>query len=811
MMSGVLMVRSNHMFVYARRPHAIARWCMLAALAWGQAFSAPTARAADPELGPTASPQQLLADQFVLLARGTLLSRGEPTPAQLTRAGILLEQATALQPRDAEIWRLRLELARRTSDADTEQRSLQEIARIQPEDDVVQYQLIVHRLAPMQTVEQRIAVIERMLTAQGAEQLSPALRSKLATYAAAGAREIGDGTRLAAMLRQATSLDPSNVAAAQMVYDILAQRKRPAQETGSALLRVIEADPMAPMPRRTLADLLVRESAYREAAVQYRTANTLGQAIAEPAAVYPWVLSLGATGRNDDALQIIAQVEQAFSQAAVTQPAATQPANDAAATTPAPATVALPIDLELLRLVLLQSANQPQVLDAALQRVTMDLRPDIDAGHPHAKVSLAWLLVMLDRTGPEAGELIESLNKDASPQGQEVARSPMTQRVRGWLALRAGQLAQARQLLQPLAEGDPFAMLGLALSRTDAAEKEARVQALQQTVRQAPVSLAALLASRALLQGNEQPKATEAGRALSVAMDRWQGWMASPTLRAMSLLALDLRISPLRYGYLEPIEAQIVIRNLTEMPLALDGAGVVPTRAAILLGARSVGQGTGALPPAIVDLSRRIRLDGRATLTVPVRLDRADLGLLLTMRATDPITFTATAILDPVLVNSNTIAPGPRGLASRVPVVERRASPASEANVQTWLAAMNGRDTMERLQALALLTLVVGPLSENAATRPMAERIAAALNPAFSKLDPLHQAWVVRFLPPQGATRELLAPVYDIAIRSKDPLVQLSYLATQITDPASPEIDAALRSGDERVKRYAATLKAQGK
>jgi len=192
------MNRINQLMARVVQRCAIAAWCAVAAAVCGGPLVDRPVHAADPVLGPTASPQQLLADQYVLLTRAALQSRGEPVPAQFARAAILLDQAAALQPNDAEIWRLRLELARRMGDAAAELRSLEQIARLAPQDDVVQYQLILQRLIPMQTVEQRIAVVERMLNAAGAEQLSPALRSKLATYAAVGAREVGDGPRTGA-------------------------------------------------------------------------------------------------------------------------------------------------------------------------------------------------------------------------------------------------------------------------------------------------------------------------------------------------------------------------------------------------------------------------------------------------------------------------------------------------------------------------------------------------------------------------------------------------------------------------------------
>lgn len=753
-------------------------------LAPAQAAEAPS---------PAQSPQQMVADQWVLLAGQALREQEQPSQATLKRVTVLLDQAIKLNDADAELWRLRAELAKLSGDGPALNTALRQVTKLDPSDDATQWKLILRAIEPLQTVQQRLAAIDRMLTGTGSEQFSAPLRSRLASYAAAAARESGDLASLSAYLKQATALDGSNLAAAQMVYDVLSSRQRPLIDVGSALLRVIEADPMQPAWRQRLAMLLASGSAYREAASQFRAANTLGQPITDPMAVYPWAMSLGASDRVDEALQIITQVRRAFTTpvAATTQPDA--------ATQPAAVALPLPADLALLQMVLLDMLDQKKAAENVLASVTAELRTDAAGGSAEASASLAWVLALVNRELPEAAKQLEITGKKLG------TNHPLLQRTSGWLALRGGDNAKARTILTPLAERDPFAAVGVALSFADVSERTQRQQWLSRAVTDAPVSLAALIAQRKLLEMGVRQVVTPDGQALANAVDRWQKWLLTPSPTSVSLVQLSAKLDVTRADYLQPVVVKLTFRNMTELPLSIESGGAVPTRVVLVLTPRNGGRAMESVAPLMVDLDRRLRLEPRAGVEVAVRLDRGALGWVLSQNPTELVNFSVTAVLDPV-VSGQQIRPGPMGQVEHIGQVDRRAMALSDASIKQWIAWLGtGTPTEKYTAAAALARSLEQGVGAGGEVAEEAKPIVAALNQSFAGLDPLLQAWTVRFLPAKAAG--VLGPVYDAVARSKDAMVRVAFLATQVKDPASPQIDAALRSPDEQVKAFAAALR----
>ena len=78
----------------------------------------------------------------------------------------------------------------------------------------------------------------------------------------------------------------------------------------------------------------------------------------------------------------------------------------------------------------------------------------------------------------------------------------------------------------------------------------------------------------------------------------------------------------------------------------------------------------------------------------------------------------------------------------------------------------------------------------------------------FPNLDPMAQAMVVRFMIPTEDSQQRFARIHALAQRSDDALVRITYLATQVAEPDSPVIDAALRDGNEDVAAFAQGLRA---
>jgi len=54
---------------------------------------------------------------------------------------------------------------------------------------------------------------------------------------------------------------------------------------------------------------------------------------------------------------------------------------------------------------------------------------------------------------------------------------------------------------------------------------------------------------------------------------------------------------------------------------------------------------------------------------------------------------------------------------------------------------------------------------------------------------------------------EAFAQIIEVARRSDDPMVRISYLTTKVFDPKSPDIDAAIRHSNPQISQYAKELR----
>ncbi|MCX5660144.1 MAG: hypothetical protein NTW19_10535 [Planctomycetota bacterium] len=253
------------------------------------------------------------------------------------------------------------------------------------------------------------------------------------------------------------------------------------------------------------------------------------------------------------------------------------------------------------------------------------------------------------------------------------------------------------------------------------------------------------------------------------------------------------------------------IRNATDIPMSMGPEGTVPTRVFLLSTIRPGQTGKSELPPRVVDVHRRLRLDGRQSLDVPVRLDRGMLGALLTAAGTETIQLNTLAMLDPYPTANGRYSAGPLGAADMARLIERQGVPANAANVAGWLEALSApADPAVRLKALALIPEAVRTAGTSPEAAETSAKLTKALIDVFPKLDPAAQAWALTFLPePDKAApeKDAFKTIHETAERSGDVLVKMVDLATAVRDPKSPMLNAALRSDNRTLVEFAQALR----
>ncbi|MFW6336695.1 MAG: hypothetical protein ACOC3G_06175, partial [Phycisphaeraceae bacterium] len=234
---------------------------------------------------------------------------GELPPGVLLRAETLIEFALEIDADDEIGWRRRAELARLQGNDQALLEALRNVVRLNPRDDAAQYEFILLRFAEIPTVDGRLDRVERLLRSRRSRDLTDALRSRLASYAARLALEIRDQQRFARWLTESLRRDEYNVLAAEMLLDFARRRDAPEAKQLSAVVSLIAAAPLRPAPRLDLALALARHGAYEEAHEQFAIARDLYTPRALPADAYRlWILSLAAQNRLEEAREQLDQL-----------------------------------------------------------------------------------------------------------------------------------------------------------------------------------------------------------------------------------------------------------------------------------------------------------------------------------------------------------------------------------------------------------------------------------------------------------------------------------------------------------------------
>jgi len=271
-----------------------------------------------------------------------------------------------------------------------------------------------------------------------------------------------------------------------------------------------------------------------------------------------------------------------------------------------------------------------------------------------------------------------------------------------------------------------------------------------------------------------------------------------PTDRPWCLLRIEVDPAK-RFGYLKPIAATVRLRNATDMPLSVGPDQTIPSAMLVLTPARTGGEPIDAPAPIVVDMRRRLRVEPRKAIEVPVRLDRGELGEILTQSPGESFSFSVTALLDPMLTADGVLTAGPRGTVDAERLIERRGLRPTEANINGWLDDLEGaKPTAETLTTMARLVLVAADVDQP----PLKARIADKVNKLFPTLDRFGQALLVCLAQP-GHWPELGLH----AAASDDPLIRVCYLARHVADPNSPDIQAALDSDNVLAATFATALR----
>ncbi len=707
-------------------------------------------------------------------------------PDQYVRAEVLLDLALEQAPWDAELWRLRTRLAQRLGDRAAQVSALERYVQLRPDDDAVRLQLILLELSELETVDGRLALLERYLADQDLPGRTPALVSRLSSAAAATARELGDEARFLQHLRVAGRQGVANAQAAGLTLAFAESRGAKPEQLAAAAVNLVRADPLNPAARRALAARLLDVAAYERAAQQYEVSTRLSAATPLSSdELSRWVRALIGAGRLD-----LASAQLAAWEAFVFGDQTSDKNGAALQVPPAPAAVVL------LRCVLDgEEGGGP----AAFARVAATLRPAIERGDNDAALELAWMTALFGADTQPVAELL---------RGRD-AQDPRYLRASGFVYQREGATDWARKAFERV-DDDDISTYGLALltGRDDAGT----ARQLRRVVARFPGSFGAALANHRLQAQGRAVTAPAVGRSIRDLMNRSPATLWTFDTRRNPWVSVQASLNTSRHLQFEPLRARVTLQNLTDLPLPLSGldpATQGPT-AVVSVSTYAGGRPIGSAPSMVSDLGRRLVLMPGERLNYDLRIDRSRYGLALARTHQASVTFNSTFVVGPEIDAEGGFGTGAIGGIDTVRASQVVIESATPENIETWITRLENpaaEDTQrDRFAALGRAGAAHPHLKKLGIETRLIRRVASALNDAFAAADDRTRAFALLTLGADTDPRSPLRTLFDLAVRSEADLVRVAHLAGHVTDPLDPTLVSAIRDGSPRLRRFAQAL-----
>ncbi len=726
-----------------------------------------------------------LADQYVASARTILQNGSAPRPDQLVRARILTDLALELDPEHPEALRTRLTVAEQEQDDEQAILIRRHLATLDRDDHALLRDVLIDRVNEGQTTQDRLATVAQLLRSDASEQLPSPVRAELAAYAAQLADEAGAMDAVRQWVTLALQNDPINLAAAELQFRLLTDSGAEPLPIARSLVTLVAADPVRPAPRVALALALLEQAAYTEATQQFNMAVLLnGRPLEVSLLMSVTVAGLG-SGDVDRALELLDQAETGLSRQ--------EPPLE------------LPIDMQLVRL----AAVYEQDSEASVQwfeRLAASLATRAQEGDTDVWLDLAWITAVFGPE-PELAEVFLSQAELVTPDDEALAT-----RARAWAALRLGQTEQAQPLLQAIGADDRWGLVGLALL-----QPEDRVGPfLEAIIHQAPQSLPSLVAMAELRRRDlGLPSPSADGRALLQSLDRMPRRLRSGDPRALPWSNITLHVDTPRTSYLEPIRVHLKVRNMTTSPMGVGNGRAIPGVALLEVNANLNGRRLppGLIRPVVVDLTRRLTLDGGESYEVPVRLDMGSFGQLLAGAPASTITFEITMTADPQLDADRLRETGQfrfnPGVIGDEAIVRNQLRTGRGVNPESLAEAFetieNGTDPAERQIAIARMLMYEGD-TVNALPLNDADRLRRHVNENFASWPTTRQAWAVYYIPPGEPINEDYRAAIQVGQRSDDTMVRVTYMLAHLGQAEEELFNDALRHSDEVIREFAQAM-----
>ncbi len=739
----------------------------------------------------------------------TILSIKPITPQTLETAAGIFGAASELAPEDVELWRLTLNVADLAEDIELQRKAIRAIVELDPEDDVVRLRRLLEVVESAQTVEQRVAVYDRLLAPQRIDELGKAVASRLALDYALLLRREGRVTAFGEKLALAVSLDTSNRAAASLAAGFFRSNVNDPYGETELLINLFMADPTTIDVQAAIAQLALGSGAYDAAARMFLLMSNCYIAqgdVPSTDIVADHVIALWGAGQVDKAMQLIEQRQQAFN--AVAQARALQEESNKTPLDVTEVSGLLSPTLSTVRAAVLERERDPHALEAlrlALQSYDKVLEAARNAEKPPAAdefaagyLEMAWLAAWLGRDAERAEDLMH----------QAESLAPMSESARakfdGWLALRRGDFALAADHFARTDPDDHAALIGRALVLQQQNQMGGAARLLLRVAREQPGTIMGVWSANVLFATIEKRVAiSETARKIQSLVDSVPTYIDRFPVNPGELFSVRVHADRTTVGPGDPIILNIELSNNSRIPLGIDPEGPIQPQIALLPTLRIAQQSKlPPMDPIIIDIDQQLRLEPKQRIIIPIDLRHYDVGSVMESFVLLGSFVRVKAVWNFRIVTGNSLQPGLLG--GETETLNFRVN--GVRVTLPWIEqAMRDIEIVDRpgdVDTLIMLTHLPNhflPDVSKEALQPISEKLPAALASAFDTLDPLRQALVLSEMSPGPVATDLLRSAQS----SEHQVVQIAYLLSTLQLGNDPMLLAGLRSDDPLVRKIA--------
>ena len=772
-------------------PVPLATLLLLSQLHWSelaQGQEAPTVPAA-PTLAPAAVvpvasippsaevakiSRDRLARAFAQRTR-SMLQRELIFLGMLESGKTMLDMALELSPDNEHLWRLALDYSITMEDGSEDaaklvNTALAKLGQLDPNDQIIRLRRVLASVERKQTAEARAAAYEKLLTPASIERLGTEVAARVAFDFAVLLRRVGDQEGFERELLRALDLDPFFPEATEVAAGYFRARAPDAATEASVLRAALLANPTRDTAALGLADLCLRSGAYRAAADILNVEAELLQTdfpdldfdgILSDLCIACWgsdsVETALAVGRKrQESLNRVfrTQVERQGSTLSVE---------------------------DMRKLAYPMSMSLSSTFAALVQSVA----PDAAAGVLAAAASSAETTLKAMEDGgadPEAiartaleGAFIQLwLGGDIALAKRLIDRAvifmPLSEAARarfdGWIALRAGDAAKAKEMFSSVAESDVPAKLGLAVADEMLGDRKAAAREFLAIAKAQSATAIGLWSRDRLRTILGSPIvvvdiATDVERAAALPKDFLD---MMRTGKGQLLMRIQPRIADAAPW--DPMIFDIEISNRSAWPISITADGPLMDTATVTANINIPGEPTVAPPFALVALNRQFAIAPGTSLFVSVDISLTDASMAMR----DDALSGAFVSIHPILnwrTTERGLEPGPLGIEAESALVHVRGEKVTKNWIDKVVADLRDTTRVPDPEKIAALASVVTRDSKDKLLYPPEVRAALADMPALladaaKRLWPEARAWLI-FASPKGGLRELSVRASDVA------------------------------------------------